>query len=129
MEKNLYYFKNVYFYPEPQDDEMKITKVKNGFKVYEVEAKEIIKKIEAKESFLVTLNEGAQPCSYGIHYYSEPYENFIFKEKKEKEYQDRRVYEAKVLEDAKEWYETLPENEQEMIRILGIYKFTTIALG
>lgn len=128
MEKTLYQFTSVLFDPEPQDEEMKLIKVKNGFKVDEVEAKEIIKKIDSGKPFLISLDEKANPYSYGIRVIRERYEDIIRKEKEKKE-EDRWVEEERLLEKAKVWLKTLPEEEQEMIRVLGYYHFRVVAVG
>jgi len=120
-------FTRIMFDPEPVSESAKLIKIKNGFLVDDERAKEILGYINSGRVLTMTLNEGADPYVYGIKYNSITIKDKERIKKIEEDRQKRWDHEAEVLKKANVWFDTLSKEEQEMITILGHYRFVSYA--
>jgi len=124
-----YHLTNIYFEPEPPNNQIRLMKIMNGFIVGREIAEVILTTINAKEKLVVEDINPMRLHTYGIRcdHQTEETINRIAKEKKENE--ERWAREDIIFKKAEIWYETLSEEEKEMVQQLGYKKFQAYAVG
>lgn len=125
-----YVYEHVRFSSEIIDENLKIIKIKGGFSCNDDEAREILKKIEAKENIVIEGYHHKNLIGFGINCYTiiseEGFKNRE-KEKLEEEKKEQQFEIDKTL--AEMWFNSLNETEQNYVKILSWTKFYTAAQG
>ena len=104
-------------------DDLKIIKIKGVFECNDNEAFDILEKIKAKETFLVSQKNVDMMMRYGIDGHFETLESIENKRLHDLKLKAEIEQYEKEKQIALDWFEKLPEEEKNYVEILAHNKF------
>lgn len=109
----------------------KNVKLKNALNISEIEAQEIVSKINNSEELELLKSQVDELFRYGVSFAFEseiPKKEIDIKNAKEQELKaQQKIEQENLLKSSLEWFETLNDEQKKMVEVLAYYKFQLIA--